>query len=97
MADADTGIPLAQFITTGRRNDSPELPALMARAKARHSWFQPTIAVADRGYDAASNHQYQRRQVIIPVIPSRRPSTKTGLYQDIYTQDGVPTCLGRVF
>ena len=96
VADANYGIPLAQFITTGRRNDSPELPALMARAKARHGWFQPAVAVADRGYDAASNHQYLYRQGITPVIHIRRPSNKTGLYQDIYTQDGVPTCLGMV-
>ena len=96
VADANYGIPLAQFITTGRRNDSPELPALMERAKARHSWFQPAVAVADRGYDAASNHQYLYRQGITPVIHIRRPSNKTGLYQDIYTQDGVPTCLGMV-
>ena len=96
VADANYGIPLAQFVATGRRNDSPELPALMARAKARYGWFQPAVAVADRGYDAASNHQYLHRQGIIPVIHIRRPSNKTGLYQDIYTQDGVPTCLGMV-
>ena len=96
VADANYGIPLAQVVATGRRNDSPELPALMARDKARHSWFQPAVALADRGYDAASNHQYLRRQGIIPVIHIRRPSNRTGLYQDIYTQDGVPTCLGMV-
>ena len=94
VADANYGIPLAQFVTTGRRNDSPELPALMERAKARYGWFQPAVAVADRGYDAASNHRYLHRQGIIPVIHIRRPSNKTGLYQDIYTQDGVPPCLG---
>lgn len=87
---------MAQFVTTGRRNDSPELPALMERAKARHSWFQPAVAVANRGYAAASNHQYLRRQGIVPVIHIRRPSNKTGLYQDIYTQDGVSPCLGMV-
>ena len=76
VADATYGIPLAQFVTTGRRNDSPELPALIARAKARHSWFQPAVAVADRGYAAASNHQYRRRQDAEPVIPIRRPSSR---------------------
>ena len=45
-----------------RRKDSPELPALMARAKARYGRFQPAVAVADRGYDAANNHQYLRRR-----------------------------------
>ena len=86
VADANYGIPLAQFVTTGRRNDCPELPALIERAKARHSWFQPAVAIADRGYDAASNHPYLHRQGITPVIHIRRPSNKTGLYQDIYTQ-----------
>lgn len=94
VADANTGIPLAQFVTTGRRNDSPELPALLARAKARYGRFQPAVAIADRGYAAANNHQYLRQQGTDPVIHIRRPSNKTGLYQDIYTKDSVPTCLG---
>ncbi len=96
IADAHYGIPLAQHITTGSRNDSPELPPLVAPAKDQYQWFQPAVAIADRGYAAAGNHQYLYRQGIAPVIHIRRPGNKTGLYQDIYTAEGVPTGLGQV-
>ena len=96
VVDARYGIPLAQHVTTGCRNDSPELPPLVERAKAQYEWFQPAVAIADRGYDAASNHQYLYQQGIAPVIHIRRPGNKSGLYQDIYTKEGVPTCLGQV-
>ena len=96
IADARYGIPLALSVTTGSRNDSPELLPLVEQAKAQYDWFQPDIAIADRGYDAASNHQYLDQQGIIPIIHIRRPGNKTGLYQDIYTAEGVPTCLGLV-
>jgi hypothetical protein len=96
VADANYGIPLAQFVTTGSRNDSPELPALIERAKATYDWFSPEVAIADRGYDSAANHQtLWFGHGIIPVIHIRKPSN-TGLYQGIYTKEGIPTCLGQV-
>ena len=61
-----------------------------------YGWFLPAVALVNRGYAAAGNHQHLRRPGIAPVIHIRRPSNKTGLYQDIYTQDGVPPCLGIV-
>ena len=76
IADAHYGIPLAQHITTGGRNDSPELPPLVAPAKAQYEWFQPAVAIADRGYDAASNHQYLYRQGIAPVTTSAARAIK---------------------
>ena len=96
LVDANYGIPIAQFITTGSRHESQELPVLIEKAKRLHSWFAPKVAIADRGYDSAANHQalwFDHR--IIPVIHIRKPSN-TDLYQGIYTKDGVPTCIGMV-
>ena len=58
VADANYGLPLAHIVTTAKRNDSPELPSVIARAEALYPWFRPTVAVADRGYDSRSNHEY---------------------------------------
>ncbi len=96
VVDANYGIPLAQFVTTGKRHESEELPPLIDKAKRINSWFAPKVAIADRGYDSAANHQslwFVHR--IIPVIHIRKPSN-TDLYQGIYTKDGVPTCIGMV-
>ena len=95
MADAKYALPLFPAGTPGNRNDSPELRPLVAKAKDRYPWLPPRAASADRGYAAAANHRFLYDQHgIEPVIHIRRPSNKTGLYQDIYTQDGVPPCLG---
>ncbi len=93
--DANHGIPLAWKVTTGKRNDSPELPAVMENAKATFHWFSPSSAMADRGYDGMPNYRYLTENGIVPVILTRRSSAKGGLY-GIYTKDGVPTCLGNV-
>ena len=94
-ADANYGLPLGQVVTTAKRNDSPELPRVIERAKALFPWFRPQAAVADRGYDAASNHEYLNNQGIVPVIHIKR-NANDRLYEGIYTEQGVPTCLGKV-
>ena len=95
VADAKYGIPLAQVVTPGNQNDSPVLPTVIRLAQDTFDWFRPRVAIADRGYDAASNHQFLHREGIIPVIHIRRPSNAS-LYKGIYTTEGVPTCLGMV-
>ena len=96
VADANYGIPLAQFVTTGSRHDSQELPRLIDHAKGLYDWFGPNVAIADRGYDSAANHQaLWFGHGIIPIIHIRKPSN-ADLYQGIYTKEGVPTCLGMV-
>ena len=96
VADANYGIPLAQFVTTGSRHDSQELPRLIDHAKGLYDWFGPNVAIADRGYDSAANQQaLWFGHGIIPIIHIRKPSN-ADLYQGIYTKEGVPTCLGMV-
>ena len=94
--DAKYGIPLAQFMTTGSRHESQELPPLIQKGKDTYAWWKPNVAIADRGYDSAANHQtLWFDHSIIPIIHIREPSN-TDLYQGIYTKDGVPTCIGMV-
>ena len=64
-------------------------------ARAALPWLQPAAAIADRGYDAASNHHYLDRQGVLPVILIRQ-TAKRGLVDGIYQKDGTPTCLGKV-
>ena len=95
-ADANYGLPLASLVTTAKRSDSPELPAVIARAEALYPWFRPSAVIADRGYDSAANHQHLHQKGVVPVIHIRRSGASDGLQDGIYTTAGVPTCLGQV-
>ena len=95
VADANYGVPLAHTVTTAKRNDSPMLPEVIEKAKSLLPWLQPKALVADRGYDATSNHEYLCEKGIVPVIHIRRKAN-AALYDGIYTEQGVPTCLGQV-
>ena len=94
-ADANYGVPLVHVVTTARRADSPELPTVIARAEALYPWFKPSTVIADRGYDSMANHEYLYRKGILPIIHIRRKAN-AALYDGIYTEQGVPTCLGMV-
>ena len=95
VADANHGVPIGQFVTTAKRNDSPELPTVIARAEALYPWFRPTAVIADRGYDSKANHRVLNDKGILPIIHIKRPANAK-LYDGIYTEKGVPTCVGRV-
>ena len=95
VADVKYGVPLGQIVTTASRNDSPELPPVIEHTKALHPWFRPKVVIADRGYDALSNHEYLWEQKAIPVIHMRKPS-HAKFHKGIYTEKGVPTCIGQV-
>ena len=96
VADANYGVPLAHLVTTAKRNDSPELPAVITRAKALYPWFEPSAVIADRGYDSTANHEHLHGKGIVPVIHIRRSKAHDGLHEGIYTKQGVPTCLGNI-
>ena len=96
VADANYGVPLAGILTTAKRNDSPLLPTVIEQGEALHPWFGPRLAVADRGYDSQTNHQYLIDRGILPIIHIRKPVAEDGLRDGIYTAQGVPTCLGKV-
>ena len=95
VADVKYGIPLAQIVTSGNRNDSPLLPKVMEKAQAFYPWWKPKIAIGDRGYDSKGNHTWLDERGVIPIIHIRGLSNKK-LYDGIYTKEGIPTCLGGV-
>ena len=99
VADANHGLPLAHFVTKGNRNESQELPPLVAHAKSQLDWLAPRVAIADRGYDSAANHQaLWFDHGILPIIHMRRPpkTAHSDLYRGIYTTEGVPICEGMM-
>ena len=95
VADANHGIPLAVKVTPANRSDSPELPALVDKARSAFPWCRPRAAMADRGYDAMVNYEHLYRQGTVPIILIRE-SSRTRLYDGVYTKEGIPTCMGRM-
>ena len=95
IADATHGLPLGFIVTPANKGDSPLLPALLRKARDTYDWLQPRYLLADKGYDALSNHQALVKQGIVPVIHLRRPQ-EGKLHGGIYSEDGSPTCLGQV-
>ena len=93
VADANYGVPLAHKVTTGKRNDSPELPGVIDHAESLHFWFSPRAVIADKGYDSATNHEFLYQKHILPIILIRRRKKDAN---NIYTHEGIPTCLGQV-
>ena len=98
VADAKYEVPLAFKVTTASRNDSPELPEVVDKALEQLPWLEITALMADRGYDANSNHEYLTNKGITPVILMRKPPYTTGseLVGGIYTLEGDPTCIGGI-
>ena len=93
VADAVYGLPIAGYVTTASRNDSPELPNVLDSARRAHNWFRPDYVIADRGYDAQSNHLAVLQRGGIPIIGIRRLAGDQ-LYEGTYTKEGIPVCLG---
>ena len=93
--DATYGLPIVQYTTTARRSDSPELPKLLEKAASTHDWFAPTHVMADRGYDAMTNYTTAQKIGAIPII-AIRSLPKKQLREGIYTDNGVPTCVGKL-
>ena len=93
VADATYNLPIAGYATTASANDSRELPNLLDYSRKAHHWFRPRYVMADRGYDAQSNHRAVMARGGIPIIAIRKQS-RGQLYEGIYTKEGVPVCMG---
>ena len=94
VADAEHGIPLWGILTTASRNDVSELPTLIDGAAGAYPWFRPGYVIGDKGYDSQANHRYVIAKGAVPVIHIRR-ARNSGLQDGIYTNEGVPTCVGN--
>ena len=95
IADANYGLPLAHVVTTASRHDSREMSTVFAKTESLYPWFHPSAVIADRGYDSAANHDFLRGKDALPIIHIRR-NPKGALFEGIYTEKGVPTCLGQI-
>ena len=95
VADATYGVPLAFSVEPGNRGDSPMLPPVMERAQRHYRWWRPRVALADRAYDGNPIHEWLDQRGIVAIIPIKK-MPRGQLYDGLYTQDGVPTCMGGV-
>ena len=94
LSDTVFGVPLSYIILPANRNDSPQLPRVLQNAQRQYSWLQPTHLLADRGYDAVSNHEVLHHRGIKPIIHIRK--SRTGkLHDGLYTVIGQPVCAGK--
>ena len=97
VVDATHGLPITGFTTTAKRNDSPELPRLLAKAASAHDWFAPRYVMADKGYDSEANHQAVMARGAVPVVAIRvSKGAAQGLHGGVYNNDAAPTCLGML-
>ena len=93
LACVESALPLAFIITPANVGDSPLLPPLVSMAQESYQTLNPTVLMADKGYDARSNCQFLHDQNIAPIIPMRDHSNR-GNGKPVYTINGEPICLG---
>ena len=67
----------------------------MDKATETLSWLNPRYVMADKGYDSRANHEATAGHDAVLVCPARRKAN-SALYEGIYTEKGVPTCIGMV-
>ena len=65
-----TGLPVAWQVETARQHEVPLVPDLLDNVRRRG--FDPTVAVLDKGYDAASVYEACEARDIRPIIPLRQ-------------------------
>ena len=92
LADANYDIPLLLISSTGKDHDTRYLEPMMDKLTRRFD-FDAKAVLADRGYDSKKNNELLHNRGIAPVIHIRKPPND-GLFDGIYTKDGVPTCMG---
>lgn len=96
ISDVNHEIPLGMVLTPANRSDSPLLPSVVNKVKTAFDWFKPKHVIGDKGYDSRPNHEYIIKQGSIPVIHIRKPTADDGMYDKVFTELGVPTCLRKL-
>ena len=99
LADAYWGIPLLMITRTATENESRHFREDLESLLKLHPRLNPRHVIADKGYDSRTNYKAARAHGIHAIIPlTRLPvDQKTGqrrLHEGIYTNDGLPTCIG---
>ena len=96
ISDADHGVPLDFFVTPANVSDTNTLPKILEEARDKLSWLKPKYLIADKGYDSQPNHRAIINAGVIPIINTRIPTAKDGLYDGLYDSEGRLTCMGSV-
>ena len=99
LADVNWGIPLLLVTRTAKESESPHFKADLENLKKLHPQLPFKNIIGDKGYDSTENHKAARALGFHAIIPlTRLPvDQKTGqrrLHDGIYTNDGLPTCVG---
>ena len=92
ITDTVSGVPLAHTVLPANQNDSPQLVALVDKARGLYPWLKPKRLLADRGYDSQANHRLLVERGIAPIIHVRKPTAEDGLYDGLYDKRGRPVC-----
>ena len=89
VVDAVHGIPITGFTTAANVNDTLTMPRLIDEVASDYS---PQFVIADKGYDAQSNHTAIIARGAHPIIPMRAKRSKNEIAGDLHTSDGVLKC-----
>ena len=99
LADAYWGIPLLIITCTATENESRHFKEDLESLLQFHPRLSPRHVIADKACDSRGNYKAASAHGIHAIIPlTRLPvDQKTGqrrLHEGIYTNDGLPTCIG---
>ena len=98
ISDAHYGLPLYLSVRPANLNEGPRLRADLDAALQLHPRLKPSFLTADKGYHAGYNFSHLVDQEIKPIIAIPRPpkdkETGTRLYEGLYSQEGLPVCIG---
>ena len=95
LGDVKYGAPLAHIGLPANNGDMRQLPPAVDKAQKLIPWLKPKHVIADKGYDSQANHVALIKRGITPIIHIRKPSSHAGLYDDLYTNLGAPSCDGK--
>ena len=96
IADAHYEIPIAFQTDTAKKHDINFLRPLYESAKSSFQWYAPQYLLGDKGYDSQAMHRFLRKNGTDGIIAIKKPGAKSGMYDEIFNEDGDPTCMGNV-
>ena len=99
VVDSYWGIPFYLKTRPAHENESRHFKTDLEAALKMHPGISPRHIIADKGYDSQRNYYTAAALGIHPIIPLvRLPKDKKTkqrrLHLGIYTNDGLPTCIG---
>ncbi len=93
IVDALYGVPLASITLPANESDVKQLLPLIEHIRTRHPHMPLKYIMCDKAYDSRNHQQTLVNNGTIPITPLRAPSN-TNLHGGIFTEKGIPTCVG---